>query len=213
MRRILIAAALLAFAPGCESGSDNPDVATIVALSGDATSGESLYGTHCSSCHMADGTGNPGLNYPSLVEHASKETDEEIVAFCDVDWRELGGRSAAEIAKKHPKVPKFTDFREMLERCDEATLRRVRGAVGEIIGGAHARGGARTRIALIGLRGAGKSTLGKAAMGYTQPGCKLTGGSIIFDGIDLAKAGGPRWIEVRSPIGRPGIRLAGARAL
>ncbi|MCA9658407.1 MAG: cytochrome c [Myxococcales bacterium] len=81
MRRILIAAALLAFAPGCESGSDNPDVATIVALSGDATSGESLYGTHCSSCHMADGTGNPGLNYPSLVEHASKETDEEIVAI------------------------------------------------------------------------------------------------------------------------------------
>ena len=81
MRRILIAAALLAFAPGCESGSDNPDVATIVALSGDATSGESLYGTHCSSCHMADGTGNPGLNYPSLVEHAPHETDEEIVAI------------------------------------------------------------------------------------------------------------------------------------
>jgi peptide/nickel transport system ATP-binding protein len=29
---------------------------------------------------------------------------------------------------------------------------------------------------------------GKAAMGYTQPGCKLTGGSILFDGMDLAKA-------------------------
>ncbi|WP_412049305.1 ABC transporter ATP-binding protein [Hoeflea sp. Naph1] len=43
-------------------------------------------------------------------------------------------------------------------------------------------------MGLIGESGAGKSTLGKAAMGYTQPGCKLTGGSIIFDGIDLAKA-------------------------
>lgn len=42
--------------------------------------------------------------------------DEEIVAFCDVDWRDLGGRSAAEIAKNHPKVPKFTDFREMLDK-------------------------------------------------------------------------------------------------
>jgi peptide/nickel transport system ATP-binding protein len=43
-------------------------------------------------------------------------------------------------------------------------------------------------MGLIGESGAGKSTLGKAAMGYTQPGCKLTGGSILFDGIDLAKA-------------------------
>jgi peptide/nickel transport system ATP-binding protein len=28
-------------------------------------------------------------------------------------------------------------------------------------------------MGLIGESGAGKSTLGKAAMGYTQPGCKL----------------------------------------
>jgi peptide/nickel transport system ATP-binding protein len=41
-------------------------------------------------------------------------------------------------------------------------------------------------MGLIGESGAGKSTLGKAAMGYTQPGCKLTGGSILFDGMDLA---------------------------
>jgi predicted dehydrogenase len=42
--------------------------------------------------------------------------DEEIVAFCDVDWRPLGKRSAHEIAQKHPKVPQFTDFREMLDK-------------------------------------------------------------------------------------------------
>ncbi|RYG89802.1 ABC transporter ATP-binding protein [Loktanella sp. IMCC34160] len=43
-------------------------------------------------------------------------------------------------------------------------------------------------LGLIGESGAGKSTLGKAAMGYVQPGCRITGGSILFDGIDLAKA-------------------------
>ena len=43
-------------------------------------------------------------------------------------------------------------------------------------------------MGLIGESGAGKSTLGKAAMGYTQPGCKLVGGTIMFDGIDLVKA-------------------------
>lgn len=43
-------------------------------------------------------------------------------------------------------------------------------------------------MGLIGESGAGKSTLGKAAMGYTQPGCKLVGGSIVFDGIDLVAA-------------------------
>ena len=42
--------------------------------------------------------------------------DEEIVAFCDVDWRPLGGRSAFTVAQKHPKVPRFTDFREMLDK-------------------------------------------------------------------------------------------------
>ena len=40
-------------------------------------------------------------------------------------------------------------------------------------------------LGLIGESGAGKSTLGKAAMGYTQPGCRITGGTIVFDGMDL----------------------------
>ncbi len=43
-------------------------------------------------------------------------------------------------------------------------------------------------MGLIGESGAGKSTLGLAAMGFAQPGCKINGGSIIFDGIDLMKA-------------------------
>jgi len=40
-------------------------------------------------------------------------------------------------------------------------------------------------LGLIGESGAGKSTLGKAAMGFAQPGCRLTGGTIFFDGMEL----------------------------
>ena len=41
-------------------------------------------------------------------------------------------------------------------------------------------------MGLIGESGAGKSTLGLAAIGYTQPGCRITDGNILFDGVDLA---------------------------
>ena len=40
-------------------------------------------------------------------------------------------------------------------------------------------------IGLIGESGAGKSTLGLAAMGYAAPGCRISGGKVMFDGIDL----------------------------
>ncbi|MDH3221017.1 MAG: ABC transporter ATP-binding protein [Gammaproteobacteria bacterium] len=43
-------------------------------------------------------------------------------------------------------------------------------------------------LGLIGESGAGKSTLGLAAMGFARPGCRITSGSIVFDGIDLIKA-------------------------
>ncbi len=43
-------------------------------------------------------------------------------------------------------------------------------------------------MGLIGESGAGKSTLGLAAMGFARPGCRLTSGTIVFDGIDLMKA-------------------------
>ena len=62
-------------------------------------------------------------------------------------------------------TPEWLLLRELLAPCDEATLRRVRVAVGSLLGtgGAPAGvGGARSpRVALIGLRGAGKSTLGR----------------------------------------------------
>ncbi|WP_166359585.1 ABC transporter ATP-binding protein [Pseudomonas akapageensis] len=42
-------------------------------------------------------------------------------------------------------------------------------------------------LGLIGESGAGKSTLGLAAMGYTRDGCRITGGSVQFDGMNLLK--------------------------
>jgi peptide/nickel transport system ATP-binding protein len=43
-------------------------------------------------------------------------------------------------------------------------------------------------LGLIGESGAGKSTLGLAAMGFARDGCRITGGTILFDGIDLRTA-------------------------
>ena len=44
-------------------------------------------------------------------------------------------------------------------------------------------------LGLIGESGAGKSTIGLAAMGFARPGCRIVDGSIMFDGIDLRAAG------------------------
>jgi len=42
-------------------------------------------------------------------------------------------------------------------------------------------------LGLIGESGAGKSTIGLAAMGYARPGCRISAGTIMFAGVDLAK--------------------------
>jgi peptide/nickel transport system ATP-binding protein len=43
-------------------------------------------------------------------------------------------------------------------------------------------------LGLIGESGAGKSTIGLAALGYTRPGCRITGGRVLFDGMNLRDA-------------------------
>lgn len=58
-------------------------------------------------------------------------------------------------------TPEWLMLRELLEHRDEATLRRVRVAVGELLGTGGGNAGRSPRVALIGLRGAGKSTLGQ----------------------------------------------------
>ena len=58
-------------------------------------------------------------------------------------------------------TPEWLLIRELLEGRDEATLQRVRVAIGQLLGTAGAPAQRSSRIALIGLRGAGKSTLGR----------------------------------------------------
>ncbi|MCU1738229.1 ABC transporter ATP-binding protein [Pseudomonas sp. 20S_6.2_Bac1] len=57
-------------------------------------------------------------------------------------------------------------------------------------------------LGLIGESGAGKSTLGLAAMGYTRDGCRITGGSIHFDGLDLRQCSAEALRKLR------GLRIA-----
>jgi peptide/nickel transport system ATP-binding protein len=42
-------------------------------------------------------------------------------------------------------------------------------------------------LGLIGESGAGKSTVGLAALGYTRPGCAIVGGRVLFEGMDLCR--------------------------
>ena len=57
-------------------------------------------------------------------------------------------------------------------------------------------------LGLIGESGAGKSTIGIAAMGYTRPGCRIVGGSIEFDGIQILEQTPEQIREVR------GVRMS-----
>ena len=57
--------------------------------------------------------------------------------------------------------PEWLLIRELLESRDDASLRRVRIAIGEMLGTGSGNTAVCTRVALIGLRGAGKSTLGQ----------------------------------------------------
>jgi len=49
-------------------------------------------------------------------------------------------------------------------------------------------------LGLIGESGAGKSTIGLAAMGFARPGCRIVGGELDFDGINLRTAS-PRQLQ------------------
>ena len=56
--------------------------------------------------------------------------------------------------------PDWLMIRELLEQRDDTTLRRARIALTDLLRGSGAPAGRSRRVALIGLRGAGKSTLG-----------------------------------------------------
>jgi XRE family aerobic/anaerobic benzoate catabolism transcriptional regulator len=57
--------------------------------------------------------------------------------------------------------PEWLLIRELLEHADEGTLRKARIAIGEALGTGGGTPHATPRVALVGLRGAGKSSLGQ----------------------------------------------------
>ncbi len=57
-------------------------------------------------------------------------------------------------------------------------------------------------LGLIGESGAGKSTLGLASMAYTRGGCRISSGSIVFDGMELFGASKAKLRKIR------GVRIS-----
>jgi XRE family aerobic/anaerobic benzoate catabolism transcriptional regulator len=105
--------------------------------------------------------------------------------------------------------PEWLLIRELLENRNEADLRRVRVAIGGLLDG-HAApvndAGRQARIALIGLRGAGKSTLGQRLaddLGY----------AFIELSREIEKFAGCSINEIHALYGTPAYRRYERRAL
>ena len=105
--------------------------------------------------------------------------------------------------------PEWLLIRELLEHRNEADLRRARVAIGSLLGGGAAAGGdagRSARIALIGLRGAGKSTLGQRLaddLGY----------AFIELSREIEKFAGCSINEIHALYGTPAYRRYERRAL
>jgi XRE family aerobic/anaerobic benzoate catabolism transcriptional regulator len=108
------------------------------------------------------------------------------------------------------RSPEWLLIRELLEHRDEDTLRRARIAIGELLGtgGAHGAGGRvrSSRVALVGLRGAGKSTLG--AMLAEDLGCPF-----IELSREIEKFAGCSVSEIQALYGQNAYRRYERRAL
>jgi XRE family aerobic/anaerobic benzoate catabolism transcriptional regulator len=84
--------------------------------------------------------------------------------------------------------PEWLLIRELLEQRDEATLQQVRVAIGEMLGTGGGNSSTSTRIALVGLRGAGKSTLGQMlAQDLDYPFIELSREIEKFAGCSVAE--------------------------
>jgi XRE family aerobic/anaerobic benzoate catabolism transcriptional regulator len=102
--------------------------------------------------------------------------------------------------------PEWLLIRELLAGRDEATLRRVRMAIGEMLGAGGADVQRSSRVALIGLRGAGKSTLGR-----------MLGEDLGFPfvelGMEIEKFAGCNVAEIQALYGMNAYRRYERRAL
>jgi len=64
------------------------------------------------------------------------------------------------IGDPHTTTPEWLLIRELLHNCDEPALKSIRLQIGEMLGKGGSGHNRASRIAMIGLRGAGKSSLG-----------------------------------------------------
>jgi XRE family transcriptional regulator, aerobic/anaerobic benzoate catabolism transcriptional regulator len=103
--------------------------------------------------------------------------------------------------------PEWLMIRELLSGQDDASLQRVRIALGAMLGNVQAGdGSASKRIALIGLRGAGKSTLGaKLAQDLGYPFVELS--------REIEKLAGGSVAEIQALYGASAYRRYERRAL
>ena len=102
--------------------------------------------------------------------------------------------------------PEWLLIRELLDGRSDAELQRARRRLAELFGDAGDSAGRRSRIALIGLRGAGKSTLGRMLaddLGYT----------FIELSREIEKVAGCSIVEIHSLYGTNAYRRYERRAL
>src|SRR5262249_55655077 len=52
-------------------------------------------------------------------------------------------------------------------------------------------------LGIIGESGAGKSTIGLAALAYCRPGCIIAGGKLVFGGVDLRNVSAKERRDIR----------------
>ena len=104
--------------------------------------------------HMADVSERHVANVESGVGNASIQFLRQLSTVLNCSLAEMTGDESA-------SSPDWLMIREILRGRTDSELARARAVLGELFDSATSENSRRKRIALIGLRGAGKSSLGK----------------------------------------------------
>ena len=133
------------------------------------------------------------------VGNASVQFLRQLAQALNCSLAELVGDETA-------SSPEWLMIREILRGRSDGELGRARGALSAMFGAPASQAARRQRIALIGLRGAGKSTLGRAlAEGWKRPFVELNRGIEALAGCTLS--------EIHSLYGPAAYRRYERRAL